>query len=266
MIVRLVVALFLAFGLAGRPGSAAAASEVDVELVLAVDISLSMDYDELRLQRQGYVDALRDPEVLRAIRGGLNGRIAVAYFEWAGFGLQHVIVPWTLVHTREDLDTVIQRLEAAPINRHRRTSISGALMTSMDLFSRSPFQGRRRVIDISGDGPNNEGPLVHVAREAVIQAGIVINGLPVMIKRQQAGWFDIDMLDDYYEDCVIGGAGSFMIPVNDKDAFAQAIRTKLIMEISDLGPRQPLVVPAASEAPRVPCDIGERMMQRWEFR
>lgn len=241
-------------------------TDVDLELVLAVDVSLSMDYEELRLQREGYAAALRDPEVHRAIRGGLTGRIAVTYVEWAGFGSTRVLVPWTLVDGPAAANGVAEIIANTPTIRLRRTSISGALLTSLELFDRSPFQARRRVIDISGDGPNNEGPQVVATRDEVLARGIVINGLPVMISRQQSGWFDIENLHEYYEDCVIGGAGAFMIPVTEREAFARAIRTKLILEISGTVPIEPTFVPVQARQPRVPCDVGEQIWRRWNDR
>lgn len=255
------LALFLSLAAFVAP-PVAAREEVDVELILAVDISLSMDMDELRAQRDGYVEALRDPEIQRAIMGGMTGRIAVTYMEWAGWNMTTVLVPWTVIDGPSAANAVADRLSAAPISRWRRTSISGAMSESLRLFDQSPFRGLRRVIDISGDGPNNEGPPIAHLREEVLRRGITINGLPVMIKRQQAGWFDVEKLDDYYEDCVIGGPGSFMVPVETREAFTRAIRTKLLMEITAIEPA-PRVIPAASEAPRVPCDIGEQIWRRW---
>lgn len=242
---------------------AKAKENVDLELVLAVDISFSMDEYEQKLQRQGYVQALRSPEVIRAIRGGLTGRIAVTYVEWAGAAIQNVIVPWTLIDSAESAEALADRLAEAPITRLRRTSISGALLRSLELFQQSPYQGARQVIDVSGDGPNNDGPPVTSIRELVVGQGIIINGLPLLIYRGERGFFDIPHLDWYYEDCVIGGAGSFSLPVVGVEAFTSAIRTKLILEISDISselakkPRN-----AADGAPRVSCMIGEQMMRR----
>jgi hypothetical protein len=260
MLRRSLLALVAVATLLAAPLSAR--EDVDLELVLAVDISLSMDLDELRLQRQGYIDALRDPEILRAVRTGISGRIAITYVEWAGWGSVNVVVPWMILDGPESAAAITDRLAAAPTLRFRRTSISGAMRASLDLFDASPYQARRRVIDISGDGPNNEGPPVSLLREEVLRRGITINGLPVMIKRQQSGWFDVENLDEYYEDCVIGGPGSFMVPVTDQNDFARAIRTKLIMEITGLQPGA-TVIPASAAAPRVPCDIGEQIWRRW---
>jgi hypothetical protein len=144
-----------------------------------------------------------------------------------------------------------------------RTSISAAIDFGMAQLRRSPYQSDRRVIDVSGDGANNSGTLVTIARDEVVSKGITINGLPVMLKRPSYSTMDIELLDDYYEDCVIGGPAAFVIPVKDRDKFVEAIRTKLILEIATLTP-QTRVMKASAANPRVPCTIGERIWQeRW---
>lgn len=243
---------------------ASAGESVDVELVIAVDVSYSMDEFEQKLQRDGYVQALRDPAVLKAIRSGLNGRIAITYVEWAGSGAQNEIIPWTMIDGADSANVVADRLAKAPISRLRRTSISGALLKSLTLFDQSPFSGLRRVVDVSGDGPNNDGPPIVPTRDLVIAKGIVINGLPLLIYRGERGSFDIAHLDWYYEDCVIGGPGSFSLPVIGVEAFASAIRTKLILEITDSRRATiPAVHKIAGTPPRVSCTIGEEMMRRF---
>lgn len=236
--------------------------EVDVELVLAVDVSWSMDIDEQRLQREGYVAALRDPDIIAAIRKGDLGVVAITYVEWAGVGLERTVVPWSLVSDEATAASLADKLEAAPIGRLRRTSISSALSHVATLFQ-NEFDGLRRVIDISGDGPNNMGMLVTSARDDVLAQGITINGLPIMIKRGgTGGYFQIEDLDLYYEDCVIGGSGAFMITVDDAQRFQEAIRRKLILEIAGLSPR---AIPAqfAVREPRVDCAVGEKQWRRW---
>ncbi len=151
----------------------AAQTEVDLELVLAVDISRSMDFDEQALQRAGYVGAFRHPEVIAAIGSGMIGRIAVTYLEWAGAGVQLHVVPWTLVDSVQSAHAFADAMAAAPIRRERGTSISGGLITAAGLLETSPFAGLREVIDVSGDGPNNTGPLVLEARRAVLERVIV---------------------------------------------------------------------------------------------
>jgi Protein of unknown function (DUF1194) len=240
-----------------------AAEYVDLELVLAVDISRSMDYDELRLQRQGYVEALTHPEVIQAIESGPNGRIAITYVEWAGVGYQSVVVPWAVVSNREEARAFANRVAAALIDRERGTSISQGLGFAARLFDSSGVVGVRRAIDISGDGPNNIGLPVPAMRDRVVADGITINGLPIMLKSVgDIGPFNIPDLDVYYEDCVIGGPGAFVIPVEDTSRFAMAIRRKLVLEIAGVQPR---VIPAAvySSAPRVDCLVGEKARARW---
>ncbi|MGX1099699.1 DUF1194 domain-containing protein [Amorphus sp. MBR-141] len=246
-----------------QAGAAQVDDVVDIELVLAVDVSWSMDHDEQLLQRQGYAGAFLHPDVIAAIESGDWGRIAVTYVEWAGSGLQMVQVPWTVVDGPDTAQAFAAKLAAAPMARLRRTSISSALAFSGTLFDGNGFEGFRRVIDISGDGPNNMGGPVTDERDKLIEAGVTVNGLPIMIRRSSYDpFFQINNLDVYYEDCVIGGYGSFMVVVKDADEFAGAIRRKLIMEIAAARPR---VVPAQlqSAAPRIDCLIGEKLWQRW---
>lgn len=244
---------------------AEAQTVVDVELVLAVDISYSMDLDEQRLQREGYVAALLDPEIHKAIAAGPNGRIAVTYFEWAGQFIQKTIVPWTIIDGPEAAKKFVDELQKTPPARDRMTSITGAMEYSARMLERSPYNGARRVVDISGDGPNNSGGLVTTMRDRLIDGGVVINGLPIMLKVSSTNsQFDLANLDEYYVDCVIGGPGAFMIPIKDKSEFLPATRRKLLLEISGYEPRARLFrVQARSEAPQIDCMIGERMAERW---
>ena len=239
------------------------AMPVDVELVLAVDISYSMDLDELALQREGYAAAIVSREFMQALRGGINGKVAVTYFEWAGVYDQRIIVPWRLIDGPEAAGSVATEIARTPLRRASRTSISGALMFAKPLFDASGYNGIRRVIDVSGDGANNNGPLVALAREEVLAAGITINGLPIMLKRPNSFTMDIFDLDIYYEDCVIGGPGAFVVPIKNRDQFKDAIRTKLVLEIAGRTPER-RVVPVQAKTPRVSCTIGEQMwQQRW---
>ena len=240
----------------------ASAIPVDVELVIAVDISYSMDPDEQALQREGYVLALTSKEFLQALRQGAHGKIAVTYFEWAGQLDQKIVMPWRVIDGPESADAVAAEIARAPIRRASRTSISGALRFAKPLFDDSGYRGLRRVIDVSGDGANNSGPLVEIMRDDVLAAGITINGLPIMLKRPYTGTMDIENLDEYYEDCVIGGPGAFVIPIREREKFIEATRTKLVLEIAGRQP-EPQIVPTASRA-RVSCTTGERMWQeRW---
>jgi len=238
---------------------------VDVELVLAVDVSRSMDDEEQQLQRQGYVEALRAPAFHDALKAGTHGKIAVAYMEWAGAAHQSVVLPFTLIDGPQAALDFAGQLEMAPIRRESRTSIARAIEASVALFPGNGFSGLRRVIDISGDGPNNAGPLVAAARDAALRKGFVINGLPIMLKRPSRGWGEIDDLDLYYEDCVIGGPGAFSLTIRTRDEFMQATRRKLLMEIAAPATPAPTVVPAGADAPRIDCRIGERMWRRmWD--
>jgi Protein of unknown function (DUF1194) len=236
---------------------------VDVELVLAVDVSYSMDMDELALQREGYAQAIVSKEFLQALKSGPNGRIAITYFEWAASTDQKIVIPWRVIDGPETADAVANEIVKTPIRRASRTSISGAINFAMPLFDENPHRGLRRVIDISGDGPNNNGAPVTIARDAAVEKGIVINGLPIMVKEPSYSTMDIDNLDLYYEDCVIGGPGAFVVTIKDRDKFKEAIRTKLLLEIAGRTPERP-VVPAAGREPRVNCMIGEKIWQdRW---
>jgi hypothetical protein len=248
--------------LADLPGNAAKTS-VDVELVLAVDVSYSMDLDELALQREGYVQALTSPDFLNAVRQGMHGKVAVTYFEWAGEKDQRVVADWHVVDGEASARVLAGVIANAPIRRSYRTSISGALGFAMPMFETSGQRGIRRVIDVSGDGANNQGPPVTTTRDEVLAKGITINGLPIMLKRPNSANMDLEDLDIYYEDCVIGGAGSFVIPIKEREKFKEAIRTKMVLEIAGREPPA-RVIPASSAAPRISCMIGERMWQyRW---
>jgi hypothetical protein len=239
------------------------APSVDVELILAVDVSYSMDMDELAIQREGYAQAIISKEFLQALKTGPNGKISVTYFEWAASSDQKIIIPWRVIDGPETADAVANEIMKTPIRRASRTSISGAIYFAMPLFDENPFRGLRRVIDISGDGPNNNGAPVTGARDTALSKGIVINGLPIMVKEPSYSTMDIDNLDFYYEDCVIGGPGSFVVTIKDRDKFKEAIRTKLLLEVAGLTPER-RIIPVADKEPRVPCMIGEKIWQdRW---
>lgn len=240
--------------------------QTDVELVFAVDVSYSMDPEEQYLQRQGYIEALRSPLLIEAINKGIHGKIAVTYIEWAGEYAQRIVVPWMVIDSAASAERFIAVLEAIPAQRLQRTSISGAIDFSAKQFINNGFSSFRQVIDISGDGSNNHGRPVNKARDEALAAGIVINGLPIILNRPNERFRDVDRLDHYYEDCVTGGPASFVIPINDRTQFIQATRTKLILEISGLvpSPQQALVQHASAAEPRISCFAGERLWQeRW---
>ncbi len=212
--------------------SARAEVEVDLALVIAVDVSFSMDPDEQTLQREGFIEAFRSPVVHDAIRRGAVGRIAVTYMEWAGASDQRTLLPWTIIEGSDSANGFAEMLSRKPTRRASRTSISGALDFASKMQEESGVTALRRVIDVSGDGPNNQGRSVLAARADAIARGITINGLPIMLK--DAGYFDIQELDLYYRDCVIGGQGAFMVPAKDKEQFRDAVKTKIIMEIASM--------------------------------
>jgi hypothetical protein len=270
VVAAVAAAAVASFGIAAPSGlqilaqrGAAAAVEVDAELVLAVDVSYSMDPEEQQLQRDGYMAAITSREFLQAMKNGMNGRIALTYFEWAGSHHQQIIVPWRLIDGPESADAFAADIGRARYSRASRTSISSALLFAAPLFDGSGYRGVRRVIDVSGDGVNNNGPLVTMVRDEVVAKGITINGLPILLKRPNASTLDIDQLDIYFEDCVVGGPGAFVIPIRERDQFKEAIRTKLVLEIAGRQPER-RVVPVAAAAPRISCTIGERLWQeRW---
>ena len=238
---------------------------VDVELVLAVDVSYSMDPGELLLQREGYAEAIVSNEFLQALKAGPNRRLALVYVEWSGPNDQKIIVPWRLIDSRESAAAVAAEIAKAPVRTGSRTSISGAINFALPLFDADPYRGLRRVIDVSGDGVNNDGSPVTIARDAALARGITINGLPIMLEGRLPSQMDIDDLDLYYEDCVIGGAGSFMVTIRSRDGFKEAIRTKLVLEVAGGVPRD-RIVSVTEREPRISCLIGEAIWakrSRW---
>jgi len=232
-----LISLFSALLLGGATALAclpAQALEVDLELVLAIDISRSVDDEEAELQRQGYMQALTDARIIDAIRSGALGRIAVVYIEWAGSNYQQTVVEWQLIDGADSAKAFAQKIGAAPRVAEMWTSISGALIYGAAKFENNGYEGKRRVIDVSGDGRNNSGADLPEIRDAVVARGIVINGLPIMSERPNFGRPPERDLDIYYEQNVIGGPGSFLVPAHDFPDFARAVRTKLIKEISGL--------------------------------
>ncbi len=278
-----LAALLIGFlgGIREAPAAPARAGEVpvDLELILAVDVSGSIDEAEAALQREGYVKAIAHPDIVAAIRGGMLGRIAVTYFEWSGVGWQEKVLDWTLIKDPASARAFSQALARAPIDSGPWTSISGAIDFAVPMFEANGYEGTRRVIDISGDGPNNVGGYVPQARDRAVARGIIINGLPIMNDRPNYVRLPMPNLDLYYRNCVIGGPGAFIVVTHDFKAFATAIRRKLVLEIAARslpdgqlaqGPRRlalfhhrfPL------SAPRdwiPPCDEGERRFQGVRF-
>lgn len=231
-------AWLLAFLLALLAGPAAAQElrEVDIELYLAVDVSRSMAPAELEIQRRGYAAALRSDEVVAAIASGLIGEVALTYVEWSGDYAQRVVIPWVAVSDRAGAGAFADSIDDHARSAMWRTSISGALRNAHESIEANAFQGLRRVIDISGDGPNNQGGPVTPARDAAVSDGITINGLPLMTRDGIGTNWHLEDLDDYYRFCVIGGPGAFTIPVRDWSQFALAVKRKLVLEIAGLAP------------------------------
>lgn len=253
---------FLAF-LFSATCAAAAPREVDVELFLAVDVSRSMSPAELEIQRRGYAAALRSEEVADAISSGLIGEIALTYVEWAGAYSRRVVVPWTVIASRADASAFADRIETRFDPTLRRTSISGVLTHALESIETNAFAGLRRVIDVSGDGPNNDGHFVLSARRKVLEDGITINGLPLMTRDGLGSRWHLEDLDLYYLNCVIGGPGAFMIPVRDWSEFAGAVRRKLVLEIA--ARPEALVWRAQNRgatATGYDCRIGEKIWER----
>ena len=266
MSARLSLAFF-AFLAAARAAAAQGQDDttpgepVDAEIVLAVDASRSMDLAEFATQRDGYLAALRHPDLIRAITTGRLGKVAFAYVEWAGEIRDGALVPWRIVATAEDAAAMADEIAAMPVVRGRGTSISRAIAFSSALLDDGSVDGARLVIDISGDGANNTGPPVTGARDDAVARGITVNGLPVMTAPGAA----MDDLDRYYEECVVGGLGAFVMVAHGWEDFADTLRRKLIMEISGIAPepRPALqIVPAQYEP--MDCLVGEKMF-RWRF-
>jgi hypothetical protein len=257
-----VFALCACFATSTAPADAAD-TPVDLELILAVDVSRSMDPDEQQLQRDGYIAALTHPDVIAAVQSGARHRIALTYVEWAGPEIQRTVVDWREIDGAEAADAFAAALAQAPLEGYRGTAIADGLVFAATRFDGNGYAATRRVIDISGDGPNNMGMPVELAREAVVRKGVTINGLPIMVK-QPGAFAAIADLDVYYQDCVIGGAGAFLIVVRSPDQFAEAIRRKLVLEIADTAP-PPALIPATATkaASRIDCLIGEKLRRQW---
>ena len=229
---------FLALLYLVLPAAAQDRKEIDIALAMAIDISGSIDPDEARRQRQGYVEAFRDPVIVKAILGGSHGRIAVAYFEWSDAWVQKLLIDWTLLDSEASIAAFATRLASAPISIARRTSISGAIRYAIPLFDRLPFDPERKVLDISGDGSNNDGGLVTDLRHDALKERIVINGLPIMNDRPNPFGFPSETdLDRYYLHCVTGGPRSFVEVATSFEDFPRAVRKKLLQEVADIGPR-----------------------------
>jgi hypothetical protein len=257
---RIVVAIIAVAAL--RSPAAGERVGVDLQLVIAIDVSSSMNESRRRVQREGYARAFRSAEVLAAIKSGPHGRIAIACFGWARPDYQRVIAPWTIVETRADADAVAHAIEQEPLASEAGTSISAALLFSERLLHAAGIRADRRIIDVSGDGPNNSGPLLRPTRVLVLAGGVTINGLAIALRTTEErtfGPFASTTIRSYYRDCVIGGAGAFVIAVENVADFEPAIRTKLTMEIAEMHPLTPRVAYVSEHPLAVDCEtLGGR--------
>ena len=209
----------------------AAPQQVDLKLVLAVDVSGSIDSEEFQLEREGTADAFADPDVLKAIQGGSLGRIAVAMLDFSSPQFDKVVIDWTVVKDKASAMAFSEAVRNTARTPGRRTSVSSALELGSLLLesSEKDILATRRVIDVTGDGPNNDGGPMTEAHDKTIAQGIVVNGLPVMDEMAN-GYFP--ELDKYYAGCVTGGRGAFVVVVHSYKDYSQAMRHKLILEIS----------------------------------
>jgi len=231
-------AIVLAFASALFAASPARTEPVDLLLVLAADVSRSIDSQKFQLQREGYAAALADPRVIDAIQSGRRGRIGVLFLEWSGFGNQKVVIDWTVVDGPKTAQAFGDRLLESPRSFADRTSISGGIDAAVAQLARAPFEAQRRTIDVSGDGTNNAGRDVGLARDEALALGISINGL-VILSDTPLPWNPEHTnppggLTKYYRDNVIGGPGSFVLEAKDFNSFGEAIVKKMIAEIADL--------------------------------
>jgi hypothetical protein len=231
------VAVTALFGLGG---AAAAQETTDLLLVLAADVSRSVDYQKFQLQREGYAAAMSDPRVIEAIRSGPHGRIAVSFVEWSGFGAQKLVVDWAAIGDIASARAFGDRVREAPRSFADRTSISGGIDFSVQQIERSAYDAARRVIDVSGDGTNNAGRDVELARNDAVAKRITINGL-VILSERPIPWNPEHTnppggLAKYYKDRVVGGPGSFVMVAEDFNSFGRALTNKLVAEIAQTAP------------------------------
>jgi len=224
----------------GFTGTAAAGEPTDLLLVLAADVSRSVDYQKFQLQREGYAAAMSDPRVIEAIRSGPHGRIAVSFVEWSGFGAQKLVIDWTAIGDVASARAFGDRILEAPRSFADRTSISGGIDFAVQQLERTSYDAGRRIIDVSGDGTNNAGRDVALARNDAIAKGVTINGL-VILSERPIPWNPEHTnppggLAHYYRESVIGGPGSFVMVAEDFKSFGRALVNKLVAEIAQLAP------------------------------
>jgi hypothetical protein len=232
--------LLVLLAISAVPPMARAAEPVDLLLVFAADVSRSIDQPKFQLQREGYAAAISDKRVLEAITGGRNRRIGVAFVEWSGVSSQKVLIDWTIIDGPEAAKKFGDQLVELPRSFAERTSIAGGIDFAMGVFKNAPYEAPRRTIDVSGDGTNNSGRDVTLARDEAVAQGVTINGLVILSDRPMA-WNPEHTnppggLAHYYRTNVVGGPGAFVIIAEDFNSFGQAIIKKLIAEIAELPP------------------------------
>ncbi len=237
---RVLLALIACLVLLAAPTRAEEPQQVDLLLVLASDVSRSVDPPKFQLQREGYAAAISDKRVLEAIRSGANQRIAVLFVEWSGLGNQKVLIDWTVIDGEKAAREFGDRLIELGRSFADRTSISGGIDFSVAQLAHAPFAAKRRTIDVSGDGTNNAGRDVTLARDEAVALGITINGL-VILSEKPLPWNPEHTnppggLTNYYRNNVIGGPGAFVLEAKDFSSFGQAITKKLIAEIASNAP------------------------------
>jgi hypothetical protein len=256
---------------AGIAAPVFAAEQVDLELVITTDVSYSVDDMEARMQREGAVTAFRSREVVEAIKAGSLGKIAVAYIDFSNANASRVVVDWQVVHDKASAEAFADAIAIARKTDGVQTSIASGIEMAARMIEDNDFEGMKKVIDVSGDGPNNEGRRVDHVRDEVVAKGIIINGLPIVTEADKFDVYYLPDLDRYYAGCVIGGPGAFIQVANGFADLARALRRKLVLEISDAskpksdplfvkvaaGQRQPHL--SAKTVYERGCDIGERM-------
>lgn len=232
----LLALLIVTTAAAAQATAASAAEQVDLLLALTADVSRSIDAAKFQLQRDGYAAAISDPHVLAAIRSGRTGRIGLSFIEWSGVGAQRVVVDWMLISDAESAKSFVDHLLEAPRSFADRTSISGAIDFAMNQFARAPYASARRTIDVSGDGTNNAGRDVTVARDEAIAQGVTINGL-VILSETPLIWNPDHTnppggLENYYRNNVVGGPGAFVLAAQNFNSFGQAMIKKMVAEVA----------------------------------
>ena len=237
--------LALAMAVLAPTGVALAAEQADLLLVLSSDVSRSVDHPKFLLQREGYAAAISDPQVLDAIKSGPHQQIAICFVEWSGFGAQKLVIDWTKIDGPAPARKFGDQLLELPRSFADRTSISGGIEFAVAQLERAPFEAARRTIDVSGDGTNNAGRDVRLARDETVAKGIVINGL-VILSNRPVPWNAEHTsppggLEKYYRDNVIGGPGAFVLVAENFQSFGRAIIRKLIAEIASLRPTPPII-------------------------